>query len=56
MALLQVSEYTPFNLVRVREPYVKRILSRRGIVVLIVIITLDAALSTLFIFVPGKIL
>ncbi|EEU37741.1 uncharacterized protein NECHADRAFT_97964 [Fusarium vanettenii 77-13-4] len=54
MALLQVSEYTPFSFVRVREPCVKKILSQRGILVLIVILTLDAALSTLFIFVPGK--
>ncbi|KAH7243096.1 hypothetical protein B0J15DRAFT_404029 [Fusarium solani] len=54
IALLQLSEYTPFSFVRVREPYVEKILSRRGIVVLIIIFTLDAALSTLFIFVPGK--
>ncbi|UPK89301.1 hypothetical protein LCI18_000236 [Fusarium solani-melongenae] len=54
IALLQLSEYTLFGFVRVREPYVKKILSRRGIFVLVVILTFDAALSTLFIFVPGK--
>ncbi|KAL1882098.1 hypothetical protein VTK73DRAFT_2189 [Phialemonium thermophilum] len=54
LALIGLSEYTPFNFSRVREPYVRKLLSRRAFVVLAVTVLVDASLCILFIFVPGK--
>ncbi|KAF3764740.1 hypothetical protein M406DRAFT_291914 [Cryphonectria parasitica EP155] len=54
LALIGLSEYTPFNFSRVREPYVRKLLAKRAIMVLAVTALVDAALSVLFIFVPGK--
>lgn len=54
MALLGFSEYTPFHFSRIREPYVRRLLARRAVVLLAATILIDAALCVLFVFVPGK--
>jgi hypothetical protein len=54
MALLGFSEYTPFNWSRIREPYVRKLLVKRALMVLVVTALIDAALCALFIFVPGK--
>ncbi|TLS22626.1 uncharacterized protein PpBr36_05595 [Pyricularia pennisetigena] len=54
LALLGFSEYTPFNFSRVREPYVRKLLAKRSIMVLATTILVDAALLALFIAVPGK--
>ncbi|KAI0099203.1 putative RGS domain protein [Nemania sp. FL0031] len=54
MALLGLTEYTPFAFVRIREPYVRKLLVKRSITVLAVTILIDAAISVLFILVPGK--
>ncbi|KAK0748014.1 RGS domain-containing protein [Apiosordaria backusii] len=54
LALLGFSEYTPFNFSRIREPYVRKLLARRAIMVLAVTVLIDAALCVLFILVPGK--
>ncbi|EST10100.1 Regulator of G protein signaling domain protein [Kalmanozyma brasiliensis GHG001] len=53
LVLMSQSETTPFRLIRVREPYVRRLLLQRavGLIGLIAIIT--AALTVLFVFVPG---
>jgi len=39
---------------RVKEPYVRKLLNRRALTVVAAIILVDAALITLFVFVPGK--
>lgn len=54
LALIGLSEYTPFNFSRVREPYVRKLLAKRALMVLAVTATVDAALLVLFILVPGK--
>ncbi|GJN70518.1 regulator of G-protein signaling domain-containing protein [Purpureocillium lilacinum] len=54
MALVGLSEYTPFNFSRVREPYVRQLLAKRAVMVLAVTALIDAALCVLFILVPGK--
>ncbi|KAI1202925.1 putative RGS domain protein [Nemania serpens] len=54
MALLGLTEYTPFAFVRIREPYVRKLLVKRSITVLAVTVLVDAAISLLFILVPGK--
>ncbi|KAJ2970712.1 hypothetical protein NQ176_g8054 [Zarea fungicola] len=54
MALLGFSEYTPFNVSRIREPYIRTLLIKRALVVLLVTVLVDAALCVLFILVPGK--
>ncbi|TGJ84355.1 hypothetical protein E0Z10_g4405 [Xylaria hypoxylon] len=54
MALLGLTEYTPFSFVRIREPYVRKLLVKRSITVLAVTILVDAGISLLFILVPGK--
>lgn len=54
MALIGLSEYTPFNFSRVREPYVRQLLVKRALMVLAVTVIIDAALLVLFILVPGK--
>ncbi|KAK1481834.1 hypothetical protein CCUS01_15940 [Colletotrichum cuscutae] len=54
LALIGLSEYTPFNFSRIREPYVRKLLAKRSIMVLAVTILIDAALCVLFILVPGK--
>ncbi|KAF2401953.1 regulator of G protein signaling superfamily [Trichodelitschia bisporula] len=54
MALVGYSEYTFFNWTRVREPFVRKLLIKRAWMVLVTVAIIDAALSCLFIFVPGK--
>lgn len=54
LALVGYSEYTPFNFSRIREPYVRKLLTQRAIMVLAVTLLIDAALCVLFILVPGK--
>ncbi|KAL2199064.1 RGS domain-containing protein [Corynascus similis CBS 632.67] len=54
LALIGLSEYTPFNFSRMREPYVRKLLARRSLMVLAVTVLVDAALCVLFILVPGK--
>ncbi|KAL7945132.1 RGS domain-containing protein [Trichoderma barbatum] len=54
LALIGFSEYTPFNFSRIREPYVRRLLAKRALMVLAVTILIDAGLCVLFILVPGK--
>lgn len=54
MALVGFSEYTPFNFSRVREPYIRKLLAKRALMVLAVTILIDAGLCLLFVLVPGK--
>ncbi|CAK7269096.1 Bud site selection protein, Revert to axial protein 1 [Sporothrix epigloea] len=54
LALLGFSEYTPFDFSRVREPFVRRLLVKRALVVLAITALVDAALLLLFILVPGR--
>jgi hypothetical protein len=54
MALVGYSEYTPFNFSRIREPYVRKLLAKRAVMVLAVTFLICAALCVLFILVPGK--
>lgn len=54
MAMMGFSEYTPFNFSRIREPYIRRLLSKRAVMVLAITLLVDAALCILFILVPGK--
>ncbi|OLN80983.1 Protein rax1 [Colletotrichum chlorophyti] len=54
LALVGLSEYTPFNFSRIREPYVRKLLAKRSVMVLAVTLFIDAALCVLFILVPGK--
>jgi hypothetical protein len=39
---------------RIREPYVRKLLNKRAIMVLSITLLIDAALVILFVFVPGK--
>lgn len=54
IALIGYSEYTPFNFSRIREPYVRKLLAKRALMVLAVTFLVDACLCILFILVPGK--
>ncbi|KAL8660373.1 MAG: hypothetical protein Q9202_006608 [Teloschistes flavicans] len=54
LALLGYSEYTFFNFSRVREPYVRKLLNKRALMVLLVTIAVGVCVIVLFIFVPGK--
>ncbi|KAI1119066.1 putative RGS domain protein [Nemania sp. NC0429] len=54
MALLGYTEYTPFTYVQIQEPYIRKLLVKRSITVLAVTVLVDAAISVLFILVPGK--
>ncbi|KAK2808076.1 hypothetical protein FQN50_004994 [Emmonsiellopsis sp. PD_5] len=52
-ALAGFSEYTFFTWARIREPYVRSLLSRRASVSLLLSVFVAVALCVLFIFVPG---
>ena len=54
MALIGLSEYTPFHFSRIREPFVRTLLANRALMVLAMTVIIDAALCILFILVPGK--
>ncbi|PWN45096.1 regulator of G protein signaling superfamily [Ceraceosorus guamensis] len=47
------SETTPFHLIKVKEPYVKRLLRKRAAGVLLLVILIVAALTVIFTLVPG---
>ena len=53
-AIAGLTEYTFFDYYRIREPFVRRLLSKRATTCLGWIAAIDAALLCLFIFVPGK--
>lgn len=54
MALLGISEYTWMHFMRVKEPYVRKLLAQRAIWILLLTIVIVAALVVLFALVPGK--
>lgn len=56
MALLGFSEYTFMNWQRIQEPYVRSLLNQRALVTLAYALLIAAALSILFILVPGTML
>lgn len=53
LAFVGFTELTPFKFTRIREPYVRKLLIQRSIMVLAVTAIVDAALCVLFILVPG---
>ncbi|KAJ5779564.1 hypothetical protein N7457_007284 [Penicillium paradoxum] len=53
MAFLGYSEYTFMNWAPIREPYVRKLLNKRAVVTATIAFVTAAALSILFIFVPG---
>jgi hypothetical protein len=53
LALVQQSETTPFHLITVRERYVHKLLLQRAIGVVFLVALITAALTVLFVFVPG---
>ncbi|KAI1138168.1 regulator of G protein signaling superfamily [Hypoxylon sp. FL0543] len=53
IALVGYTELTPFKFTRIREPYVRKLLIKRSLMVLAVTAIVDAALCVLFILVPG---
>ncbi len=53
LALIGLSEYTFMSFSKIREPYVRRLLNKRALMVLGVTVIIDAALICLFVFVPG---
>jgi hypothetical protein len=54
LALLGSSEYTFMNFSRIKEPFVRKLLNKRALMVLAVTVLLDGCLVCLFVFVPGK--
>ncbi|KAF7715418.1 Regulator of G protein signaling (RGS) domain-containing protein [Penicillium ucsense] len=56
MAFLGYSEYTFMNWGVIREPYVRKLLNKRALVTALMSFLTAAALSILFIFVPGTML
>jgi hypothetical protein len=54
VALVGYSEYTPFNFSRIREPYIRKLLAKRALMVLAITLLIDAGLCLLFVLVPGK--
>ena len=56
MAYVGYSEYTFMNWAPIREPYVRKLLNKRATVTLLIAAFVAAALSILFILVPGTML
>lgn len=56
MAFIGYSEYTFMNWAPIREPYVRKLLNKRSVMTALVAFLTAAALSILFIFVPGTML
>lgn len=56
MAFLGYSEYTFMTWAPIREPYVRQLLNKRAVVTTTIAFLTAAALSVLFIFVPGTML
>jgi hypothetical protein len=54
LALAGFSEYTLFDLNKIREPFVKKTLNARSLTMLALFLLVDTAVCCLFIFVPGK--
>ncbi|KAF2170122.1 hypothetical protein M409DRAFT_64478 [Zasmidium cellare ATCC 36951] len=54
LALAGLSEYTFLSFARIKEPFIRKLLTRRSLICLLSIALIDAALCCLFIFVPGK--
>ncbi|APA09381.1 hypothetical protein sscle_05g041510 [Sclerotinia sclerotiorum 1980 UF-70] len=54
LALAGYSEYTFMSFSKIREPFVKRLLNKRALMVLMVTAITDAALVLIFVLVPGK--
>jgi hypothetical protein len=54
LALAGFSEYTFMNFVRIKEPYVRKLLNKRALMALAAVALIDAACVVLFVFVPGK--
>lgn len=54
LALVGLSEYTFFNFSRLEEPYVRKLLTKRALMVLFVTLFVGVCVIVLFIFVPGK--
>lgn len=54
LALAGVSEYTFMNWSRIREPYIRRLLNKRALMVLFFTVLIGVCSIVLFIFVPGK--
>ncbi|KAG9237367.1 RGS domain-containing protein [Amylocarpus encephaloides] len=54
LALVGFSEYTFMSFSKIKEPYVRKLLNKRALMVLGVTILIDASLVVLFVFVPGK--
>lgn len=42
------------NFARIKEPFVRKLLNKRALMVLAVTLIIDASLVALFVFVPGK--
>lgn len=56
LAVLGYSEYTFMNWSPIREPYVRKLLNKRALATMMIAAFVAAALSILFIFVPGTML
>lgn len=54
MGLAGYSEYAWMRYSKIREPYIRRLINKRSLMVLGVTLLVDVALCVLFIFVPGK--
>jgi hypothetical protein len=53
LAVFQQSETTPFRLIRVKEPYVKKLLLLRAAWIEVVCVVVTAILTVIFTVVPG---
>ena len=54
LALVGLSEYTFMNWSRIREPYIRKLLNKRALMVLFFTVLIGVCLIVLFIFVPGN--
>lgn len=54
MGLMGISEYTFMSFMKVREPYVRKLLIKRSLGTLLLAFIIVAALTCLYVFVPGK--
>lgn len=54
MAIMGYSETSPGRLIRIREPYVRSLLVKRSVYVLVVTVVVTACFVVLFALVPGK--
>lgn len=53
LALAGLSEYTFMNWSRIREPYIRKLMNKRAMMVLLFTVLIGVCLIILFIFVPG---